>query len=96
MYLTKETFAEQTGKGRTVVLFSSSQSVLGNKYFTELTTTFPDLPIFRVDIDKERDLAADSNIRITPLVFVFQDGEILDKYMLNQKDALMDSLRSYI
>jgi hypothetical protein len=94
MYLTKETFAEQTGKGRTVVLFSSSQSVLGNKYFTELTTTFPDLPIFRVDIDKERDLAADSNIRITPLVFVFQDGEILDKYMWNQKDALICILRS--
>ena len=94
MYLTKETFAEQTGKGRTVVLFSSSQSVLGNKYFTELTTIFPTLPIFRVDIDKERDLAADSNIRVSPIVFVFQDGELLDKYMLNQKDALIWALRS--
>ena len=96
MYLTKETFAEQTGKGRTVVLFSSSQSVLGHKYFTELKTTFPDLPIFRVDIDKERDLAADTNIRVSPIVFVFQDGKMTDKYMWNQKDALMDSLRSYI
>lgn len=94
MYLTKKTFAEQTGKGRTVVLFSSSQSVLGNKYFTELTTTFPDLPIFRVDIDKERDLAADTNIRVSPIVFVFQDGEILDKYMLNQKESLICALRS--
>ena len=94
MYLTKETFAEQTGKGRTVVLFSSSQSVLGNQYFTELTTTFPDLPIFRVDIDKERDLAADINIRVSPIVFVFQDGEILDKYMWNQKDGLICALRS--
>lgn len=94
MYLTKETFAEQTGKGRTVVLFSASQSVLGHKYFTELTTTFPDLPIFRVDIDKERDLAADTNIRVTPIVFVFQDGNLTDKYMWNQKDALMTSLRS--
>jgi len=94
MYLTKETFAEQTGKGRTVVLFSSSQSVLGNNYFTELTTTFPDLPIFRVDIDKERDLAADTNIRVSPIVFVFQDGQMIDKYMWNQKESLMDSLRS--
>ena len=94
MYLTKETFAEQTGKGRTVVLFSSSQSVLGNQYFTELTTTFPTLPIFRVDIDKERDLAADTNIRVSPIVFVFQDGEILDKYMWNQKDSLICILRS--
>ena len=94
MYLTKKTFAEQTGKGRTVVLFSASQSVLGHKYFTELKTTFPDLPIFRVDIDKERDLAADTNIRVSPIVFVFQDGEILDKYMWNQKDALICILRS--
>ena len=94
MYLTKETFAEQTGKGRTVVLFSSSQSVLGNQYFTELKTTFPALPIFRVDIDKERDLAADTNIRVSPIVFVFQDGEILDKYMWNQKDSLICILRS--
>jgi len=94
MYLTKETFAEQTGKGRTVVLFSSSQSVLGNKYFTELTTTFPDLPIFRVDIDKQRDLAADTNIRVSPIVFVFQDGALTDKYMWNQKDALICILKS--
>jgi len=94
MYLTKETFAEQTGKGRTVVLFSASQSVLGNKYFTELTTTFPDLPIFRVDIDKQRDLAADTNIRVSPIVFVFQDGALIDKYMWNQKDVLICILRS--
>jgi hypothetical protein len=94
MYLTKKTFAEQTGKGRTVVLFSSSQSVLGNQYFTELTTTFPDLPIFRVDIDKERDLAADTNIRVSPIVFVFHEGELTDKYMWTQKDALICILRS--
>ena len=95
MYLTKETFAEQTGKGRTVVLFSSSQSVLGNNYFTELTTTFPNLPIFRVDIDKERDLAADTNLRVVPIVLIFQDGELTDKYIWNQKDALMGSLRLF-
>lgn len=94
MYLTKETFAEQTAKGRTVVVFSYSQSVLGNKYFNELTTTFSNLPIFRVDIDKEQDLAADMNIRVSPIAFFFQDGTLTDTYTWNQRDALMGSLKS--
>ena len=94
MYLTKETFAEQIKKKKTLVVFSSSQSVLGNSYFTELTTTFPNLPIFRVDIDKERDLAADTNIRVVPIVLIFQDGDLTEEYMWNQKDSLICTLRS--
>ena len=57
-------------------------------------STFSNLPIFRVDIDKEQDLAADMNIRVSPIAFFFQDGTLTDTYTWNQRDALMGSLKS--
>lgn len=95
MYLTKDCFGGKTQKGRTVVLFSSSSSVIGNKFFNEITAAFPAIELHRVDIDKERDLAADLNIRITPIVYVYQEGNLENSFNYTQKDDLLWLLKSW-
>ena len=94
MDLTKDCFGGKTLKGRTVILFSSSNSVLGNKYYSELTTAVPNIEIDQVNIDKEKDLASDLNIRVAPIVMVYQDGVLLNSYTYKQKDDLICFLKS--
>jgi Thioredoxin len=94
MDLTKDCFGGKTLKGRAVILFSSSNSVLGNKYYTEVTTSVPNVQIHRVNIDKEKDLASDLNIRVSPVVLTYQDGVLLNSYTYKQKDDLICFLKS--
>lgn len=51
-------------------------------------------PIHRVDIETQRDLAAKFNIRVSPIVYHFKDGEILNTYKINQLDDLICTIRS--
>ena len=77
-----------------MILFSSSNSVLGNKYYAEVTTAVTNVQIHRVNIDKEKDLASDLNIRVSPVVLTYQDGVLLNSYTYKQKDDLICFLKS--
>jgi hypothetical protein len=53
-----------------------------------------DLRVHRVDIFKEKNLASDANIRFSPIVYVYQDGEVINKLKYDALQELICSTKS--
>ena len=80
--------------GKRFVLFQSSNSVLGAKFAAQICEAVPGIELEKVDIEKEKDLASQMNIRVSPILFVYQDGNLINSYTYSQKDDLICFLKS--
>ena len=89
--LTSQNFTKEISSGDSLVIFSFVPSSLLTGILANLSF-FP--RTFVVNIEEERDLAAKYNIRISPIVYRFKDGEAINTYKLNEIEALICILKS--
>lgn len=84
MFLNKQDFQQAIqAADRAFVVFAQTDSVLGEQCWQQIKD-LPQCRAYRVDTDKEKDLAADLNIRVTPIVHEYQKGTIAHKYRVDQ------------
>lgn len=92
MDLNKTNFTSETSKGVALVLFYSSASVVATRFWKALQNCGK--PIFRVNIDIEKQLADDNNIRISPIVYYYKDGELINTYRFDELEKLLCMIKS--
>jgi len=90
MVLNSENFTSETSSGESLVVFSSSNSA---KLAPVLAKLSFHPRVFTLDIETNRDLAANYNIRITPIVYHFKEGNIINTYKINQLEELICTLK---
>jgi thioredoxin 1 len=62
----------------------------------QLAKENPDLPIGKVDIDANQELAIRFGVTNIPLILIFKDGEVVDSMMgFQQKNALQMALNKH-
>lgn len=81
--LTKETYTSEISNGLSLVLFSQESSVIGHKIEFILSNKLKEtVKFYRVNIDTEKDLAAKLNIRISPILFQYDKGILINTYTM--------------
>jgi len=91
MVLTSDNFTSEISSGDSLVIFSSATSPKLNGILQKLSF-FP--RVHTVDIETQRDLASRFNIRVSPIVYHFKDGNILNTYKINQLEDIICTIKS--
>ncbi|MBZ4683685.1 MAG: thioredoxin 1 [Fusobacteriaceae bacterium] len=63
----------------------------------QLSEEMPNVKFTKVNVDEVESLAAEYGIRSIPTMYIFKNGEVVDKLIgLLQKEALKDKLAQYL
>lgn len=73
----------------TYILFYSSGSFKHKQLWEEISSL---RCAYRFNIDHNKDLASELNVRVTPCIYVFEKQELANVYLLNQ----IKGLREYV
>lgn len=93
MELGMDYFESLVAEGKTVIDFYATwcgPCKMMNPILEELSSEVPDVKFFKIDVDKELELAMRFNVMSVPTLLVVEDGEIIDKTigLISKKELL--------
>lgn len=93
MELGMDYFESLVAEGKTVIDFYASwcgPCKMMNPILEELSSEVPDVKFFKIDVDRELELAMRFNVMSVPTLLVVEDGEIIDKTigLISKKELL--------